>query len=603
MNDDSDDVYMSTLATLDNPIIDEYDRAEMEELENATAENQDAEIFQDRIGRNHPSFTDISAWETYRPFDENVRVHHLHSPSLQKGTTYWKKVDTILAVQKYSVLNRVEYKDSSPQTFVKWDVTPLDDECIHAFKHCRPLISIVDMHKFGKYNAKLLVAITLYANNHILSFSFALVESENTSSWKWFISCIREGVTQREGLCIVSDKHNEILAAMREPEWQEPMSYHRVCVCHLQSNFMMKVKDEVLKAKLGDVAYEKTELKFKESDALRGGEDHHLGFRRRGEAKTHDENSSHLMGQLQALLADAVKVDWYTSFFAGRPLFALIGLGRIVRSPSPSSALRRSPFVKETEEDGSNAKRDRSSIGDQRRKRLDDASGQRRCCVIRRHPTIRNRTLTKNSVELDNMSKMAEKCNIQVPVEVLNLIDDGKNPDEFTRDVINGCITKNKITKGKTDALKVYASTSLKNWKKLFRMKLSHTGRYDEWSAESDDALKLQVKDIGLDFSWPIEKTKEALPGSSTAISEVVARETSLLLEQQKRLSVRDLTNKFEKGVAAAAKLSSEAKLREAASLRKYVLLKNLRDSLESLKARVAGRNKDEVEEALNRCI
>uniref|UniRef100_A0A7N0TQY6 Mediator of RNA polymerase II transcription subunit 10 n=1 Tax=Kalanchoe fedtschenkoi TaxID=63787 RepID=A0A7N0TQY6_KALFE len=57
-------------------------------------------------------------------------------------------------------------------------------------------------------------------------------------------------------------------------------------------------------------------------------------------------------------------------------------------------------------------------------------------------------------LELDNMSKLADKCNIQVPLEVLNLIDDGKNPDEFTRDIINGCITKNQITKGKTDAFK-----------------------------------------------------------------------------------------------------------------------------------------------------
>jgi len=36
-----------------------------------------------------------------------------------------------------------------------------------------------------------------------------------------------------------------------------------------------------------------------------------------------------------------------------------------------------------------------------------------------------------------------------------SLIDDGKNPDEFTKDVINNCIAKNQITKGKTDALKV----------------------------------------------------------------------------------------------------------------------------------------------------
>ncbi|XP_057955048.1 stomatal closure-related actin-binding protein 1-like isoform X2 [Malania oleifera] len=83
------------------------------------------------------------------------------------------------------------------------------------------------------------------------------------------------------------------------------------------------------------------------------------------------------------------------------------------------------------------------------------------------------------------------------------------------------------------------------------------------------------------------------------SMKEVVARETAQLLEQQKRLSVRDLANKFEKGLAAAAKLSDEARLREAASLEKHVLLKKLRDALESLKGRVAGRNKDDVEEAI----
>ncbi|KAK9275150.1 hypothetical protein L1049_022409 [Liquidambar formosana] len=60
----------------------------------------------------------------------------------------------------------------------------------------------------------------------------------------------------------------------------------------------------------------------------------------------------------------------------------------------------------------------------------------------------------QNLNQLDNMTKLSEKCNIQVPMEVLNLIDDGKNPDEFTRDVINSCIAKNQITKGKTDAFK-----------------------------------------------------------------------------------------------------------------------------------------------------
>ncbi|KAL9672690.1 hypothetical protein QQ045_028942 [Rhodiola kirilowii] len=234
MSDDSRDVYMSTLATLDNPIRDEYDHDKMENLDKVADEYPDAEIVQDQIIWEHPSFTDISAWETYRPSDENVRVHHPNSPDVQKGTISLNKENVILALQRYSILNRVEYRalqdSSNNSNFVKWNVTPLDDgtmlvnrifrafsECIHAFKHCRPILSIDGTHMYGKYNVKLLVAIG----------------------------------------------HTGILAAMHEPEWRDPKAYHRVCVRHLQSNFMTKVKDEVLKAKLGDVAYAKKELKFK----------------------------------------------------------------------------------------------------------------------------------------------------------------------------------------------------------------------------------------------------------------------------------------------------------------------------------------------------
>ncbi|KAG4923555.1 hypothetical protein JHK87_049095 [Glycine soja] len=82
-------------------------------------------------------------------------------------------------------------------------------------------------------------------------------------------------------------------------------------------------------------------------------------------------------------------------------------------------------------------------------------------------------------------------------------------------------------------------------------------------------------------------------------MKEVVARETAQLLEQHNHLSVRDLASKFEKGLAAPTKFSEEARLREAASLEKHVLLKKLRDALESLKRRLAGRNKDDVEDTI----
>ncbi|CAL5356368.1 unnamed protein product [Camellia sinensis] len=71
-------------------------------------------------------------------------------------------------------------------------------------------------------------------------------------------------------------------------------------------------------------------------------------------------------------------------------------------------------------------------------------------------------------LELDTMTKMVDKCNIQIPMEVLNLIDEGKNPDEFTRDVLNGCIAKNQITKGKTDAFKSLRKHHLEELEQAF---------------------------------------------------------------------------------------------------------------------------------------
>ncbi|KAE8790778.1 mediator of RNA polymerase II transcription subunit 10b-like [Hordeum vulgare] len=87
-----------------------------------------------------------------------------------------------------------------------------------------------------------------------------------------------------------------------------------------------------------------------------------------------------------------------------------------------------------------------------------------------REGTRRSRTWRRNTLvaELDTMQKLADGCNIQVPMEVVNLIDDGKNPDEFTRDVLNSCITKNQITKGKTDAFKSLRKHLLEELKEAF---------------------------------------------------------------------------------------------------------------------------------------
>lgn len=52
------------------------------------------------------------------------------------------------------------------------------------------------------------------------------------------------------------------------------------------------------------------------------------------------------------------------------------------------------------------------------------------------------------------MHATAEDSHFQIPIDVIRLVDEGKNPDEFTKDLINNCIQRNQATKGKVEAFK-----------------------------------------------------------------------------------------------------------------------------------------------------
>ncbi|XP_022139701.1 uncharacterized protein LOC111010548 [Momordica charantia] len=117
-------------------------------------------------------------------------------------------------------------------TRVLWDLIPSNNPghlivgrvfwsfgpAIEGFKHCRPLIQIDGTHLYGKYKGKLLIATTIDANGHIFPIAFAIVEEENTSSWSWFLCALRNLVTDRDGICLISDRHGGILAAVKNKE-------------------------------------------------------------------------------------------------------------------------------------------------------------------------------------------------------------------------------------------------------------------------------------------------------------------------------------------------------------------------------------------------
>ncbi|RVW91315.1 Serine/threonine-protein phosphatase 7 long form-like [Vitis vinifera] len=87
---------------------------------------------------------------------------------------------------------------------------------IKGFAHCRPVLSIDGTHLYGKYKGTLLIAMGCDGNNQLFPLAFSITEGENTDSWSWFLACIRVGVTQRKGLCLISDRHPGIIAAVNE---------------------------------------------------------------------------------------------------------------------------------------------------------------------------------------------------------------------------------------------------------------------------------------------------------------------------------------------------------------------------------------------------
>ena len=96
---------------------------------------------------------------------------------------------------------------------VFWSFKP----SIEGFEHCRPLISIDGTHLYKKYKGTLMIAMRCDGNNQLFPLTFSITEGENIDSWGWFLACIRNRVTQRMGICVISDRHPGIMAAMSDP--------------------------------------------------------------------------------------------------------------------------------------------------------------------------------------------------------------------------------------------------------------------------------------------------------------------------------------------------------------------------------------------------
>nr|XP_016454430.1 PREDICTED: protein FAR1-RELATED SEQUENCE 3-like [Nicotiana tabacum] len=104
---------------------------------------------------------------------------------------------------------------------------------IRGWVYCRPTVVVDGSFLKSTYRGTILTASTQDAEGQILPFAYAIVDSENDASWEWFFVQFRETYGQREGMCIVSDRHDAIWKATSIVYPEVP---HCACMFHLWNN-------------------------------------------------------------------------------------------------------------------------------------------------------------------------------------------------------------------------------------------------------------------------------------------------------------------------------------------------------------------------------
>ncbi|KAK8549823.1 hypothetical protein V6N13_055389 [Hibiscus sabdariffa] len=137
-----------------------------------------------------------------------------------------------------------ELRGSNPRTTT---VCKLDEGrferlylCMQAMKDgfkagCRPIIGLDGCHLKGYYQGHLLAAVGIDADDSIYPIAFAVVESENQSSWNWFLKILGNDleINNSNSFTFMTDRQKGLMEAVLE---QFPYSEHRTCVRHLYSN-------------------------------------------------------------------------------------------------------------------------------------------------------------------------------------------------------------------------------------------------------------------------------------------------------------------------------------------------------------------------------
>ncbi|KAI5343776.1 hypothetical protein L3X38_011652 [Prunus dulcis] len=105
----------------------------------------------------------------------------------------------------------------------------------------RPVIALDETFLKGKYLGTLFVATCKDGNNQIYPLAFGVGDSENDTSWNWFLTKLRGAIGHIDDLVFISDRHESIWKAISTIF---PDAHHGACIFHISQNLKNHFKHE-----------------------------------------------------------------------------------------------------------------------------------------------------------------------------------------------------------------------------------------------------------------------------------------------------------------------------------------------------------------------
>ncbi|XP_062103414.1 uncharacterized protein LOC133814474 [Humulus lupulus] len=134
--------------------------------------------------------------------------------------------------------------------------------CKDGFKSCRPLVGLDGYFLKGYCKGILLVVVGIDAENSMFPIAYAICEKENTETWIWFLTLLKEDLSEvdHRNFTMISDRQKGLSNALSTLfEGAEIRFYVR----HLHSNFKKEFPGLLLKQKLWACARASTPEEFK----------------------------------------------------------------------------------------------------------------------------------------------------------------------------------------------------------------------------------------------------------------------------------------------------------------------------------------------------